>query len=82
MLRTWAAAVCMISLAACTTAGNTTGLVPQASSRYLVAVSDTDMMSTSYHAGELVPPLGQLDTLSIFARANHKRWARSKRPTP
>lgn len=35
-------------------------------SRYLVAISDTDMRSETYHDGELGPPVGQPDTLSIF----------------
>ncbi|AYM14697.1 MULTISPECIES: lactonase family protein [Agrobacterium] len=35
-------------------------------SRLLLAVSDTDMVSTGYHDGHLGPALGQPDTLSIF----------------
>ena len=38
----------------------------QSSSRLLVAISDTDIVSTGYHDRQLGPVLGQPDTLSIF----------------
>ena len=52
----------------------------QTQSRHLLAISDIDMMATSYHDDQLGPPLNQVDTLSIFDLASHSEKAIASTP--